>query len=151
MLTYLFKCYSNQNQIIWQLKVKVHSDLCYIFPAKNHVSFVDILCTRKSSNFSPSIKRLWITKEKKHNQIILHLHVIIPWPYKRSRNQAVVMFQSRSSKNAIACRFCCHFLTITRLARGTTQWQDVHLRVTNFEDHFLTAIISARRSIGIRR
>ena len=68
------------------------SDLRYLFPAKNHVLFVDTLCMRKSSNFNPSIKR--INKVKKHNKIILHLHVINPRLYKRSRNQAVVMFQT---------------------------------------------------------
>ena len=117
---------------------------------------------------SPLLKDSLLTKCKKHNKIILQLHVIIPRLDNENKNQAVGMFLSGSSRNAIVRRFRCHLFAITRTVGGynrrsrgvldgprpdrtcvTTQWEEVQLMVMHFRFRFIAANISARRTISI--
>ena len=105
---------------------------------------------------SPLLKDSLLTKCKKHNKIILQLRVIFPRLDNENKNQAVGMFLSGSSKNAIVRRFRCHHFAIKRPVGGynrrsrgvlegqrpgrtcvTTQWEDVQIRVSHFRFRFI--------------
>ena len=79
------------------------SDLRYIFPPKTR--FVRGHIVHEVIELFQTLYLKILNEESKRHNTILHLRVIISRLYKGSQNQAVVMFQTGSSKNTIVRRF----------------------------------------------